>query len=219
MVSSASKNWKLYTSAQPKCSFSFFPSRIWDIDRGACLRVLEGHSHSIWYVACWLYMWSQTPILLISCLFGGVVLWCTWDILWFIRYSRVGSSWRQHSLSLWPSSSYCSDQRVETWDFQYLASLLSSLSPDIFACLNYSTKHYYILPSYSFNNIYHTMVHGWIMLTWWPHSYVVHVFVLLVSHTLWPEVSVMSGWQSCVCNCSVFCVSSLMLISKCHGFL
>lgn len=68
--------------------------------------------------------------------FVGVVLWCTWDILWFIRYSRVGSNWRQHSLSLWPSSSYCSDQWVETWDFQFLASLLSSLSLDKFACLN-----------------------------------------------------------------------------------
>ena len=34
------------------------------------------------------------------------------------------------------------------------------------------------------------------------------MFVLLVSHTLWPEVSwsVMSGWQSHACNCSVFCM-------------
>ena len=32
------------------------------------------------------------------------------------------------------------------------------------------------------------------------------MFVLLVSHTLWSEVSVMSGWQSHACNCSVFCM-------------
>ena len=37
-------------------------------------------------------------------------------------------------------------------------------------------------------------------------SCVVHVFVLLVCHILWPEVSVTSWWQSCACNCSTFCM-------------
>ena len=74
--------------------------------------------------------------------FVGVVLWCTWDILWFIRYSRVGSNWRQYSLSLWPSSSYCSapwvDMRFSVLGFSVIFSIPGQICLSQLSILPYS---------------------------------------------------------------------------------
>jgi len=87
--------------------------------------------------------------------FVGVVLWCTRDILWFIRYSRVGSNWRQHSLSLWPSSSYCSDQMSKDVRFSVLGfSVIFSIPGQI--CLSQLS----ILP-------YSPLAHVTIFITPW----------------------------------------------------
>ena len=46
MVSSGTTILKPYMSAEPKCIMLLL-SRIWDIGRGACLKILEGHNRSV----------------------------------------------------------------------------------------------------------------------------------------------------------------------------
>ena len=46
MVSSGPTILKPYMSAEHKCIMLLL-SRVWDIERGACLKILEGHNETV----------------------------------------------------------------------------------------------------------------------------------------------------------------------------